>query len=478
MSESSTRRKFIKDTGRIAVASALTTGTLSRIYAGENNTIKIALVGCGGRGTGAVSNALSVKHAPVRLVALADLFAARLTRSLDALQEKHADLLGVPADRQFLGFNAYVKAMDCLDPGDVVILGTPAAFRWVHFTYAIQKGLHVFMEKPVTVDGPTTRRFLKLAEESVKKNLKVGVGLMFRHCRGRQELQSRIDKGQIGDIMAMRANEMGACQGCARKPEGISEVLYQVKNFRSFLWASGGRFGDSHVHQIDECSWMKGSWPIEAHALGGRHYRDLAVDQNLDTYAVEYTYPDGTKLFYSGRYMKGCRQDATSYIHGSKGLAVTPVSLSPGKVRIYKGHLMEKEQLFWCVGRSRLSSEQTEWDDFIEAIRWDKPYNEAKRGAIASLVTSMGRMAAHTGQVVTYDQMLHCEHEFAPGLDKLTEDGPAPVQPDANRRYRYQHPPYHLKPALIGHYLAWPLRNRARRVIPRRLAYRPCWRRI
>ncbi|MHC4285368.1 MAG: Gfo/Idh/MocA family oxidoreductase, partial [Planctomycetota bacterium] len=257
------RRDFLKNTGRIAATSAVMAGIVPRIYAGENNTIKVVLIGCGGRGTGAASNALSVKNGPMKLVALADVFESRLARSYKSLKNRHSDKVDVPKDRQFLGFDGYKKAMDCLDKGDVAIFATPPAFRWVHFGYAIKKGLHVFMEKPVTVDGPTTRKLFKLAEESVKKNLKVGVGLMIRHCRGRQELKRHIDDGEIGDIMMMRAYRMGG-RACAvgPKPDGISELLWQIQKFHSFLWASAGMYSDYYIHQIDECSWMKGAWPI------------------------------------------------------------------------------------------------------------------------------------------------------------------------------------------------------------------------
>ncbi|HEX42206.1 MAG TPA: twin-arginine translocation signal domain-containing protein, partial [Phycisphaerales bacterium] len=180
-SHNTSRRDFLKDTGRIAVGSALAAGIAPSIYASENNTIKVVLIGCGGRGTGAASNALSVKNGPIKLVALADVFESRLRNSFNSLSRQHPQQVDVPEDRRFLGFDGYKKAMDCLNPGDVAIFATPPAFRWVHFGYAIEKGLNVFMEKPITVDGPSTRKFLKLAEESVKKNLKVGVGLMVRH---------------------------------------------------------------------------------------------------------------------------------------------------------------------------------------------------------------------------------------------------------------------------------------------------------
>jgi predicted dehydrogenase len=443
------RRRFLTNTG----ASALAGVALPHVHAAENNTIQAALVGCGGRGTGAAENALSVGNGPIKVVAMADVFPQKMNNSYDRLKTKFAAQVDVPEERKFLGFDAYRKAMDTLKKGDIVILGTPPAFRWVHFQYAIDKGLHTFMEKPVTVDGPTTRRMFELGELSVKKNLKVGVGLMVRHCEARQELLKRIRDGQIGDIVAMRAYRMGRGGGFTlRKPDNISEVMFQVQKFHSFMWASGGVFSDYFIHQIDECSWMKGAWPVEAHALGARHYRGENVDQNFDVYSVEYTYPDGTKLFYDGRCVPGCREEFSSYAHGSKGSAVISTSShTPGRTRIYKGHVIPRlkareeppagdPNLAWAFPQPERSPYQLEWNDLIGAIRQDKPYNEVKRGAEASLVTSMGRMAAHTGQIVTYDQMLACEHEFAPNVDKLTEDGPAPLVPDAGGKYPVPQP--------------------------------------
>ena len=440
--KSTSRREFLKNTGRIAAASALAAGAVPRIYAAENNTIKVALVGCGGRGTGAASNALSVKNGPIKLVAMADVFERRLANSHRNLAKRPAEQVDVPEGRRFIGFDGYKKAMDCLDAGDVAIFTTPPAFRWVHFAYAIKKGLNVFMEKPITVDGPTTRKMLKLAEQSVKKNLKVGVGLMIRHCRGRQELKRRIDNGEIGDIVAMRAYRMGGrASTCGPAPDNMSELLYQIQRFHSFLWASAGMYSDYYIHQIDECSWMKGAWPIQAHATGGRHYRGNAVDQNFDNYSVEYTYPDGTKLFYYGRAISGCKGGFDSYVHGTKGSGVVSTrGHYPGKVRTYKGHNMKSDDLIWRFPQPEPSPFQLEWDDLIDAIRQDKPYNEAKRGAEASLVSSMGRMAAHTGQVVTYDDILNCKHEFAPDVDKLTMDSPAPLQAGPDGKYPVPQP--------------------------------------
>jgi predicted dehydrogenase len=359
--------------------------------------------------------------------------------------------MDVPEDRKFVGFDAYKKAMDCLDAGDVVILTTPPAFRWVHFTYAIKKGLNVFMEKPVTVDGPTSRRMFKLAEEATAKNLKVGVGLMSRHSRALQELYQRIQDGEIGDLILLRGYRMHGPIGffsSLPKPPGISEVLYQVQRFHSFIWASGGCFSDFYIHHIDELCWMKNAWPVKAHALGGRHYRQSPegityVDQNFDTYSVEYTFADGGKFIMDGRCIMGCNDIYSSYAHGSKGMAIVSKSGDCGMPSsTYKGQNPTRSNLLWesKVNPGEQDPYQNEWNNLIDAIRNNKPYNEAQRGIQASLVTSMGRMAAHTGQEITYEEILNCDHEMAPGLDNLTVDSPAPLQAGPDGKYPVPQP--------------------------------------
>jgi len=439
---STSRREFLINTGRLAAVSALAGAALPAVHAAGSDTIQLALIGCGGRGTGAAANALSTGSGPIKLVAMADVFESRLSTSFHELTRKFASQVDVPADRKFIGFDAFRKAMDCLKPGDVALFATPPAFRWVHFTYAIQNGLNVFMEKPVTVDGPTTRKMFALAEESEKKNLKVGVGLMVRHCKARQELHRRIEDGQIGDLTLLRAYRMaGQAAHAGPKPNDLSEVLYQVRRFHSFLWASGGIFSDFNIHQIDECCWMKNAWPVKAHATGGRHYRANSLDQNFDNYAVEYTYPDGTKLFFIGRAETGCHDEFASYADGTQGSAIISTAAhTPSKCRIFKGHNLTRADMVWAFPQPESSPYQLEWDDLVQAIRHDKPYNEVKRGAMASLVTSMGRMAAHTGQVVTYEDMLNCEHEFAPQVEQLETGCPAPLQLDADGKYPVPEP--------------------------------------
>ncbi len=449
---STSRREFLKDTGRIAAASTLATGIASRMYAAQSNTIRVALIGCGGRGTGAAADAMSVTKGPVKLVAMADVFANRLDSShKNLLNDGYGDRMDVPEDRKFIGFDAYKKAMDCLSPGDIAIFATPPAFRWVHFTYAIKKDLNVFMEKPVTVDGPTSRRMFKLGEEASAKNLKVGVGLMSRHSRALEELAKRIQDGEIGEIILQRGYRMHGPIGffsSLPKPPGITDLLYQVQRFHSFIWASGGNFSDFYIHIIDHQCWMKNDWPVKAHALGGRHYRQSPegityVDQNLDTYSVEYTYTDGTKFFMDGRCILGCHDIYSSYTHGSKGMAVVSKNGDCGMPSsIHKGQDPTRSNMIWesKVSRDERDPYQNEWNDLVDAIRNDKPYNEVERGVKGSLVTSLGRMAAHTGQEVTYDQILNSDHEMAPGLDSLTMDSPAPLRANSEGRYPVPQP--------------------------------------
>lgn len=434
-----TRRDFLKNSGQALAISALAGTKLPFVHGAESHTIQVALVGCGGRGTGAAANALRAPNGPTKLVAMADVFDHRLSRSHDALRKRFDQRVDVPAERRFIGFDGYRKAIDSLRPGDIVIFTTPPAFRWVHFQYAIEKGIHVFMEKPVTVDGPTTRRMLDLAKAADEKNLKVGVGLMVRHCRARRELHQRIQDGEIGDLNFLRAYRMSGPSRWAQPRDenrNPSELLYQIRRFHSFLWASGGIFSDYYIHQVDECCWMKNDWPIKAHAIAGRHYRGTAVDQNFDNYAVEYTFQDGTKFNMNGRCVVGCHNEFASYAHGTKGLGIVSTSShSPGKCRTFSGHNIARKNMLWAFPQPEKNPYDLEWEDLIDAIKNDRPYNEVPRGATASLVTSMGRMAAHTGQVVSFDDILNSEHEFAPDVDKLTLDSPAPLRSDSEGKY-------------------------------------------
>jgi predicted dehydrogenase len=445
----SSRREFIKTTGRVAAVSALAGMAVPYVHAAGNETLQVALIGCGGRGGGAAQNALRVKSGPTKLVAMADVFNNRLEDCHNGLSndKQSAANMDVPADRKFIGFDAYQHAMDCLKPGDIAIFTTPLAFRWVHFAYAIQKGLNVFMEKPLTADGPSSRRMLKLAEEASAKNLKVGVGLMCRHHRPLQELAQRAQDGQLGEIILMRGYRMapGELAACFSEkwPGEPSELLWQIQRFHSFIWASGGLFSDFYIHHIDHLCMIKNAWPVKAQAIGGRHYRTGSggapqVDQNFDHYAVEYTFDDGTKMYLDGRNESRCEEIYSSYVHGSKGMAIAASSgdYSPPS-SIFSAQKPSRAHLVW-TSKSIPGEDDpydNEWNDLVAAIREDKPYNEVPRGIQASVTTSMGRMAAHTGQEITYEEMLNHEDDYAPGVEKFTMDSPPPLRSGPDGKY-------------------------------------------
>lgn len=443
--ESPSRREFLQGAAGVAAASLLP--DLSNVFPGGSDLIQVALVGCGGRGSGAALNALATKSGPIKLVAMADVFADRLNSSYDNVKRSAGDKMDVPEDRRFLGFDAYKHAMDALRPGDVVILTTPPAFRWVHFQYAIEKKLNVFMEKPVSVDGPTTRKMIALAEKAAAAGLKCGVGLMSRHSKGMMELHDRVQKGQLGDILLMRGYRMHGPAGYSEstvKPDNVSHVEYQIRRFHSFLWASGGLFNDFYIHHIDHLSWMKNAWPVSAQAVGGKHYKENGdgkhlVDQNFDAYSVEYTFADGTKMLFDGRCMNGAEGMYASYLHGTKGSAIAArANDCNGPQAIFKNQTMTGTPKWQSTDKT--NPYQNEWDTLVDAIRNNKPHNEVKRGAEASMVSSMGRMAAHTGRIITFDQILNSDHEFAPDVDKITMDGPAPVMPGADGYYPVPRP--------------------------------------
>jgi len=292
---------------------------------------------------------------------------------------------------------------------------------------------------------------LEQAKQAKAKNLKVAVGLMSRHSRALQELQKRVSDGQLGQIILMRGYRMGGPIGSFSSlpnKSNLSDLLYQIQRFHSFLWASGGCFSDFYIHHIDHLCWMKNAWPVSAQALGGRHYRQSPegvryVDQNFDSYSVEYVFADGCRFIMDGRCMAGAHNIYSSYLHGSKGMAIAAKSGDCGlPSSIFKSQNPERGDLVWesKVPPEERDPYQNEWNDLIDAIRDDKPYDEATRGVEASLVTSMGRMAAHTGQEITYEQMLNCEHEFAPGLDKLTMTSEAPLKAGPDGTYPVPQP--------------------------------------
>lgn len=432
--QSPSRREFIARSGALAAVSALAGASLPPVFAGEDNTIRAALVGCGGRGAGAVHNALASEAGPVRLVAMADVFEEKLNKSYEALAEMHPEQVDVPEDRRFLGFDAYQKAIDCLRPGDLLIQATHSGFRAHHVEYAIQKGIHVFMEKSFAPDPAGTRHILKLGEEAKKKNLKVGCGLMCRHSEARQRMIERIREGAVGEVQMIRTYRLDEGMRHPKFSGKENEILSQIRRPYGSLWVSSGKLVDWMIHQIDECCWIKDSWPVAAQGFGGRAPYDPDCSQNLHAYSVEYTFADGTKAMVNSRSMKGCETEFSTYLHGTKCAAQFSGNVHAPTARIFKGQSIADSDVVWTPENEERNPYQVEFDELLTAIREDKPYNEVERSAYANLASLMGRAAVHMGKTITWDQMLHSDFRFASSVD-FDSESPSPVPADEEGKY-------------------------------------------
>lgn len=450
-----TRREFIKTTSQLAAATALAGVTLPHVHAAEDNTIRLALIGCGGRGTGAVANAMSAgglvmgddsgtnrakgsgAGGPVKLVAMADLRQDRLDQSYQALNQRLGNWIDVPKERRFLGFDAYRHAIDCLRPGDVALLTTHAAFRAPHLEYAVQKGVNVFMEKDFAADPGGIQRILRAGEAAEKKNLKIAAGLMARHSSARQAMIRKIREGAMGNIQMIRAYRMDSGYLMGPFPKGQNELLWQLSPGHpyQFMWSSGGIFIELMIHQIDECFWIKDSWPVSAHGVGGRFPGSTDCSQNLDTYSIEYTFADGSKALVTGRYIPGCHEEFATFVHGTRCAGKFSGNVHAPTSWLYQDQRIDQNNIAWRAEKELVNPWQAEWDVLLGAIRQDRPHNEARRAALSNLGAIMGRAAVHMGKIITWDEALASRFQFCPNVDELTANSPAPVQADPHGRY-------------------------------------------
>lgn len=430
-----TRRVFLKTSSTALVGTAIASALGRPGYTAEANTIKLALVGCGSRGTGAAANALSTRG-PTKLWAMADAFEHRLKASLRELTERFARQVEVPPERQFAGLDGFKKAMDCLDPGDVVLLATPPAFRPIHLDYAVDKGLHVFMEKSFAVDAPGIRRVLRAGQRAQQKNLKIATGLMWRHDPAREEAIRRIHDGAIGELILLRTYRMHGPVGYTPRRPGQTELAHQIANYNCFTWLNGGFFVDWLIHNIDICCWAKNALPVAAQGMGGRCAR-TEPDQLFDHYMAEYVFADGARLFAQGRHVRNCWDIFSDFVSGTRGSGVLMESLARANPRLYKSQVQTAENEIWRYTGPTPDPYQVEHDRLFDAIRTDKPYSEAERSAHACMTAILGRMAIESGRWLTWDEAFQSDLELAPGLESLTleSDPPASARPDAQGRY-------------------------------------------
>lgn len=415
-----TRRNFLKK-GSLATGLVLLSQHIPAVHAAGSDVIKIALSGCGGRGTGAAADAMSNKvGVQVRLIALHDAFPERLEASYQALKGRFGDRVDVPPERRFTDLDGYQKLMET--DADIVLLCSPPGFRPMHYEAAVKAGKHVFMEKPLAVDAPGVRRIIATNEEAKKKGLRVAVGHHLRHEIKHKEMIRRIWDGEIGRIKYMRAyfNSSGVWVR-PRKP-GQTEMQYQVNNWYYFTWLSGDHIVEQHVHDLDVLNWMMGNkHPVSAQGMGGRQFR-IGKDYGeiYDHHAVEFTYEDGTRAYSYCRHIPGCWDSFSEHAHGTKGY----VSIEGHGHAII--HVEGKEPVRVERGPD---GHQLEWDDFLAAFQADQPYNEVDHTVLGTMTAILGRMATYSGQIVTWDEAINSKVDLSPSgytWDSVPQPKPGP----------------------------------------------------
>ena len=426
------RREFLKQSGSLAAGAAVLGRVAPVAFAGQDHTIRLALLGCGGRGSGAVGDALNVPNAgPVKLYAMADLLESKMSRSYDALRKKFGDRIDVPQDRKFIGFDAYKKAIDILRPGDVAMCTTRSYIRSLHVEYAIQKGINVFMEKPFASDPGGLHRLLRADRVAKSKNIKVAAGLQCRHSPARQALIEKIRNGEMGEIPLIRSNRLAGAGWLGNQGKKANELMSQLQFGRIHLfWIGSGHMVDNLIHQIDECCWIRNAWPVSCHGFGGRVPRSEDHGQNIAVYSMEFTFADGTKAFCGFRRANKGHNEFATFIHGTKCAAQFSGKTHAATVHMFKDQRIERSNIAWTPTRDAYSPWQYEWNVFIDSIRNDRPHNEIQRAVYSDLTSLMGRAACHTNKIVTWDQMMASNFQFCDYLEDLRYDSPAPVKAD------------------------------------------------
>jgi myo-inositol 2-dehydrogenase / D-chiro-inositol 1-dehydrogenase len=422
------RRDFLK-TSTVAVVGGALAGNLAiarSAHAAGDDQIKIALIGCGGRGTGAANQALSTQG-NVKLIVMADLYKERLDSSYQTLMKQGniATRIDVPEDRKFVGFDAYQKAIDA--GPDLVILSTPPGFRPIHFEAAVKANKHVFMEKPVATDAPGVRRVLAAAEESKRKGLAVGVGLQRRHQNVYLETIKRLQDGAIGDIMTTRVYWNGSTPWVHPRKPGQSEMDFQLTNWYYFTWICGDHIVEQHIHNLDVINWLKNDFPIKASGMGGCQVRKgKDYGETFDHHAVEFEYADGSRMFSQCRHIPGCWNSVSEHAQGSKGTA----NIGNGMIKTTAGSTVET----WRYRGATPDPYQVEHDDLFASIRSGNPINEAVNGAKSSMTAILGRMATYSGQEIAWDKAIESQISLAP--DEFSFAATPKSLPDANGLYQ------------------------------------------
>ena len=413
-----TRRSFIH-----ASASAIAVSAVTHAFAAsKDNEIKIALIGCGGRGSGACNQALNTGY-DVKLVAVVDPLEGKAQKALGVLRASHEAQIIVAPEHVFTGFQDYKQAIAL---ADVVLIGTPPGPRPQLFEEAVRQGKHVFMEKPVASDANGVRRVLAAAQEAKKKNLNVCVGLQRRYQPTYQDMVKRLQGGEIGDLIYGRVYWNGTSRAGAERLPGESELHYQIRNWYFFTWMSGDHILEQHVHNLDVAHWVLDALPVKATGQGGRQVRRAKVNGTIfDHHTVEFEYANGARVLSQCCQIGGkCATNVSEHFHGTKGVA----DLADGHSFLINGQppggqRQRKPEIGW----------QLEHDALFETIRTGKVRNDADYAAQSTLMGVMGRMATYTGQAITWEQALNSQNVLVP--DRIDWDVEPPVKPDADGWY-------------------------------------------
>ena len=417
-----TRRHFLKTTSAATALAGFSIAT--HAYGASNDTLRVGLVGCGGRGSGAAAQALSTGE-NVILTAMGDVFENRLQRSLKNLQgnEQFGQRVKVPENACFVGLDAYQKVID--SGVDVVLLATPPGFRPQHLRAAVEAGKHIFCEKPMATDAPGVRSVLQSAAKAKEKNLALVAGFCWRYDLARRAFYKKIHEGAIGDIRAVYATYLTGpvkpMPPASQRPAGMSDVEWQLHNWYNFVWLSGDGLVEQACHSVDKIAWaMNGVLPLKAVGTGGRQFpnNEGNIFDHIDVF---YEFPDGVRAFMAQRQIRGCYGENSDYLMGADGFGTIDGWSDPV--------ITSRKTWRWRYDGPKSNMYQVEHDELFASIRNGKPINDGIWMAHSTLMALMGRMAAYTGKEVTWDEAMNSEQQLVP--DNLTWDMDLPIRPMA-----------------------------------------------
>ena len=422
MKKTTSRRTFVKYSALAGAGLMMPAGAHSMFNVMNEKKLKLAVVGCGGRGSGAANQALQADP-NVQLVAMADAFEDRLNSSYNHLAEayKGTDKVQVKDSAKFVGFDSYKKAIDM---ADVVILATPPGFRPHHFEYAIENGKHVFMEKPVATDAPGVRKVLEMARKADDQKLKVVVGLQRRYQENYLEIYNQIQQGIIGKITSGQVYWNSSGVWVNPRKAGQTELEYQMRNWYYFNWLCGDHILEQHIHNIDVANWFVGEYPTSAQGMGGRQVRTgKEYGEIYDHHFVEYTYPSGAVISSQCRHQPNTMHRVAEDFQGTKGRIDTN---DAGAARIID---WEGKELVTAKNSPGHNPYQEEHNKLFKAIRENTPLNDGEVGAKSTLAAIMGRMATYTGKIISWEDALNDEEVLMPSqidwqYDPVPQPGP------------------------------------------------------